>query len=167
MTVGGHRVFVDGRFVGDGPGAFPVTPGKHDVLVGSMGEVRVIDVPRGDEVIVDTTGWQPDDLSIVESPWAPYKDAWACALPATFAQGRIDGPPYFGADEASILARHRAWLAAKSAPGARSSGNVGVFVARGDGGWLFVPGSSWSPYDPVFLPRGRNGAHARTDTLTR
>ncbi len=94
VTVGGHRVFIDGRFVGEGPGAFPVSPGKHDVLVGSMGEVRVIDVPRGDEAIVETTGWQPDDLSIVESPWAPYKDAWACALPATFAQGRLGGPPY-------------------------------------------------------------------------
>jgi hypothetical protein len=162
VTVGGHRVFIDGRLVGEGAGSFPVSPGKHEVLVGSMGQIRAIDVARGDEVVVETTGWQQaEDLAVVETPWAPYKDAWACALPAGFAEGRLGTPPNFGADEASLVARHQAWLAARSAPGARSSGNVGVFLSRADGGWLFVPGASWSPYDPVFLPHDKAAAHAR------
>jgi hypothetical protein len=95
---------------------------------------------------------QADDLPYVECPWAPYHEAWACSLPATFEQGRFNAPPDFRHDEASTQARQRTWVAAKEEAGARSHGRVGVFVPSTGGAWLFVPGSSWSPGDPVFLP---------------
>ena len=34
-----------------------------------------------------------DDVTYVDCPWAPYKEAWACALPANFEQGRFNAPP--------------------------------------------------------------------------
>jgi hypothetical protein len=96
-----------------------------------------------------------DDVAFVDCPWAPYKEAWSCALPGSFEQGRFNAPPDFRHDDASVQARLRTFVAAKTEPGARSHGRVGVFVPTNDGGWLFVPGSSWSPGDPVFLPAAK------------
>jgi hypothetical protein len=95
------------------------------------------------------------DVAYVDCPWAPYKEAWACALPGSFEQGRFTPPPDFRHDDASVQARKRTWEAAKAEPGARSHGHVGVFVPASDGSWLFVPGTSWSPGDPVFLPQAK------------
>jgi len=96
-----------------------------------------------------------DDVPYVDCPWSPYKEAWACALPSTFTEGRFASPPDFRHDDDSQAARDRAWLAARAEPGARVRGRMGVFVPKTDGGWWFVPGASWSPGDPVFL------AHAK------
>jgi hypothetical protein len=93
-----------------------------------------------------------DDVAYVDCTWTPFKEAWACALPSGFKQGRFAAPPDFRHDERSVQTRQRAWAEAKTEPGARSRGRVGVFVPANDGGWLFVPGTSWSPGDPVFLP---------------
>ncbi|HEY2510459.1 MAG TPA: hypothetical protein VGI39_06375, partial [Polyangiaceae bacterium] len=153
VTVGGdHRVFVDGHVVGEGPGTYPVMWGKHEVQVGSLGAIRSLDVPRGGEVVLDSTGWKPESIPEVECAWAPYQGAWGCGLPEGFAQGRFGAPPAFRDDPGSVSARERAWSAAKSASGARAVGRVGVFVPK-DNTWMFVPGSSWSPSDPVFLPK--------------
>jgi hypothetical protein len=96
-----------------------------------------------------------DGVAYVDCAWAPYRDAWGCALPATFAEGRFSAPPYFRQDDASEQARKRAWADAKAEPGARAQGRLGVFVPMTGGGWTFVPGPSWSPGDPVFLPHPR------------
>jgi hypothetical protein len=94
-----------------------------------------------------------DDVTYVDCTWSPYKDAWACGLPASFEQGRFNAPPSYGQDDASEQARQRTFAEAKSEPGARTQGRLGVFVPASGGGWMFVPGRSWSPGDPVFMPR--------------
>ena len=92
------------------------------------------------------------DVAYVDCAWSPYKEAWACGLPATFDEGRFNAPPSYRQDDASEQARQRAWRDAKTEPGARAQGRLGVFVPATGGGWMFVPGRSWSPGDPVFLP---------------
>jgi len=162
VTVAGHRVFIDGRLAGEGPGTFRVPYGVHKVRVGSVGAIRSLDVPRGGEVVVETTGWQADEVAELDCPWSPYKDAWGCALPRGFEQGRFRPPPSFRHDAASRAARERTWAAARTVAGARSDGHLGVFVPVADG-WVFVPGSAWSPSDPVYLPGARWGRAARRD----
>ena len=81
-------------------------------------------------------------------PSGARQRTWACALPSTFTEGRFASPPDFRHDDDSQAARDRAWLAARAEPGARARGRMGVFVPKTDGGWWFVPGSSWSPGDP-------------------
>ncbi len=101
-----------------------------------------------------------DDVAYVDCAWSPYKDAWACALPAAFTEGRFAAPPDYRHDEASEKARQKTWEAAKAEPGARARGRMGVFVPKtDDGGWWFVPGASWSPGDAVFLAHARPPAH--------
>jgi len=100
-----------------------------------------------------------DDVAYVDCPWTPYKEAWACALPGTFEQGRFAAPPDFRHDDASVQSRQKTWAAAKTEPGARARGRMGVFVPKSaGGGWWFVPGASWSPGDPVFLARAKPAA---------
>jgi hypothetical protein len=96
-----------------------------------------------------------DDVPYVDCPWSPYHEAWACDLPATFVQGRFAAPPDFRHDADSEDARKRAWVAAQAEPGARARGRMGVFIPKADAGWRFVPGSSWSPGDPVFLAKAK------------
>ena len=50
--VAGHRVFVDGRVVGEGEGPFLVPCGKRAVKVGSRGKVQNVDLPCGGELSV-------------------------------------------------------------------------------------------------------------------
>ncbi|GAC1542096.1 MAG: hypothetical protein NVS3B10_06560 [Polyangiales bacterium] len=45
----GHRVFVDGRVVGEGPGPLEVPCGRHAVKVGSGGKTQSLDLPCGGE----------------------------------------------------------------------------------------------------------------------
>jgi hypothetical protein len=95
------------------------------------------------------------DLAYVDCDWNPYREAWACALPTAFAEGRFNAPPSYRHDEASVQARQRTYAEAKTEPGARARGRLGVFVPSTAGTWSFVPGSSWSPGDPVFFPRAK------------
>jgi hypothetical protein len=53
VTVKGPRVFIDGRFAGEGPRTFPLLCGAHEVQVGSAGVVRAIDVPCGGEIVIE------------------------------------------------------------------------------------------------------------------
>jgi hypothetical protein len=96
-----------------------------------------------------------EDVAYVDCGWSPYNEAWACALPGSFHEGRFAAPPDFRHDSDSEVSRQRAWAAAKAEPGARPRGRMGVFFPKPDGGWWFVPGASWSPGDPVFLPQGK------------
>lgn len=50
--LGGHRVFVDGRYAGDSPGQIQVHCGPHTVKIGSGGTARAVDVPCGGEISV-------------------------------------------------------------------------------------------------------------------
>jgi hypothetical protein len=43
----GHRIFVDGRVVGQAPGTFRLSCGAHTVKVGSEGILRSVNVPCG------------------------------------------------------------------------------------------------------------------------
>ncbi|HEY2512479.1 MAG TPA: PilZ domain-containing protein [Polyangiaceae bacterium] len=52
VKVAGHRVFVDGRLVGDGPGTFQVKCGAHHVRIGTAGRNRLVEVPCGGESVV-------------------------------------------------------------------------------------------------------------------
>jgi hypothetical protein len=104
---------------------------------------------------------QADDIAYVDCTWSPYKEAWACGLPAQFSEGRFNAPPYYGQDDASVQARQRTWAEAKAEPGALLKGRLGVFVPSSGGAWSFVPGSSWSPGDPVFMP------HPKADPKTQ
>ena len=49
----GHRLFVDGRSIGDGPGPFRVRCGAHTVQIGSQGKEHQVDVPCGGNVRVE------------------------------------------------------------------------------------------------------------------
>ncbi len=48
----GHRVWVDGRLVGQSPATFVVRCGSHAVRVGSQGRVQAIEVRCGTDVVV-------------------------------------------------------------------------------------------------------------------
>jgi hypothetical protein len=48
----GHRIFVDGRFAGEGGAPLVVRCGRHDVRVGSAGRLRSVDVPCGGDLSV-------------------------------------------------------------------------------------------------------------------
>ena len=52
VTVIGRRIFVDGRFIGEGPVTLPLSCGTHKVKVGSAGAVRSIEVPCGNEIAI-------------------------------------------------------------------------------------------------------------------
>jgi serine/threonine-protein kinase len=43
----GHRIFVDGRTMGQTPQSVPVKCGKASVKIGSAGHLRVLDIPCG------------------------------------------------------------------------------------------------------------------------
>ena len=49
----GHRVFVNGRVVGNAGGALQVKCGEHTVKIGSAGKARTMHFPCGGEVSVD------------------------------------------------------------------------------------------------------------------
>jgi hypothetical protein len=51
-AVGSHRIFVDGRYVGDSPGPIHVHCGEHTVKVGSNGSPHTVSVPCGGEISV-------------------------------------------------------------------------------------------------------------------
>jgi hypothetical protein len=51
-TSGGHRIFVDGRVVGESPSPAVVGCGSHSVQVGSAGTARTVVVPCGGSVRV-------------------------------------------------------------------------------------------------------------------
>ena len=94
----------------------------------------------------------------IQCQWAPFKQAWACTLPSTFTEGRFGPPPEFKQDADSVQQRQKAYADAKETPGARARGRVGVFVPDKDGTWLFVPGTSWLPGEPVFLPPAKTAS---------
>ena len=52
VKVAGHRVFVDGRYVGDGPGTFEVKCGARYVRIGSHGTNRPVQVACGGDVVL-------------------------------------------------------------------------------------------------------------------
>jgi len=43
----GHRVYVDGRVLGEGPGPLLAPCGSHEVKVGSQGTAKTLDLPCG------------------------------------------------------------------------------------------------------------------------
>jgi hypothetical protein len=49
----GHRLIVDGRSVGDGPGPYRVRCGAHTVQIGSHGKEQSVDVPCGGKLRVE------------------------------------------------------------------------------------------------------------------
>lgn len=60
-SAGGHRVFVDGRVVGESPASVRVRCGKHEVRVGGNGIAQTVDVPCGGSVIVSPKWPAPSD----------------------------------------------------------------------------------------------------------
>lgn len=48
----GHRIFVDGKVVGEGPGVYSVRCGAHRIRIGSKGKTSIVDVPCGSEISV-------------------------------------------------------------------------------------------------------------------
>ena len=50
---GGHRVWIDGKLVGDTPKSYEVLCGNHVVRVGSGGQPQMVEVPCGGEVQVE------------------------------------------------------------------------------------------------------------------
>jgi hypothetical protein len=48
-----HRVFLDGRTLGEGSGEYRVPCGKHAVRIGSKGDDSTIDVPCGGSIDLD------------------------------------------------------------------------------------------------------------------
>lgn len=48
----GHRIYVDGKVVGEGPGPIAVPCGTHSIKVGSSGKDKKVDVPCGGEIQV-------------------------------------------------------------------------------------------------------------------
>jgi hypothetical protein len=49
----GHRIFVDGRVVGEGTAAIRLPCGTHQVRIGSAGRLQSIDVPCGQSIAVN------------------------------------------------------------------------------------------------------------------
>jgi hypothetical protein len=111
-----------------------------------------------------------DKLADLDCQWAPYKEAWSCALPASFEGGRFATPPDYRHDDDSEQRRRHSWVAALKVNGARRNGRVGAFVPQKDGSWLFVPGPLWSPHDLVTMPPARpadTGTATASTTPTR
>jgi hypothetical protein len=52
ITLKGHRIYVDGRYVGDGAQTREVTCGVHTLRIGAKGRKKTIDVPCGGEVVI-------------------------------------------------------------------------------------------------------------------
>ena len=52
-SAAGHRIFLDGRVVGEGTAPIRVPCGQHSVRVGSAGRLQNVDVPCGQSVAVD------------------------------------------------------------------------------------------------------------------
>jgi serine/threonine-protein kinase len=52
-SVGGHRIYVDDRVVGNSPEPVRVRCGRHDVRIGSAGTPRDVDVPCGGSIVVN------------------------------------------------------------------------------------------------------------------
>lgn len=50
---GGHRVWIDGKLVGDTPQNYEVVCGNHVVRIGSAGQPQMIEVPCGGDVQVE------------------------------------------------------------------------------------------------------------------
>lgn len=50
---GGHRVWIDGKLVGDTPQSYEVPCGHHVVRIGSSGQPQMIEVPCGGDVQVE------------------------------------------------------------------------------------------------------------------
>ncbi len=50
---GGHRVWIDGKLVGDSPQNYEVPCGHHVVRIGSSGQPQMVEVPCGGEVQVE------------------------------------------------------------------------------------------------------------------
>jgi hypothetical protein len=48
----GHRIFVDGKVVGESPGPIQIRCGKRNVQVGSAGVAKDVNVPCGGSVLV-------------------------------------------------------------------------------------------------------------------
>ncbi len=126
------------------------------ITMGRIARVVVCGLIAAAPLTTVTRTLHADDVAYVDCPWTPYKEAWACALPGSFEQGRFAAPPDFRHDKESEQSRQKTWAAAKTEPGARARGRMGVFVPKSEGGgWWFVPGASWSPGDPVFLSRAK------------
>jgi hypothetical protein len=52
-TAAGHRVFVDGRQVGEGTDPIVVPCGRHAVRIGSGGKDVTLDIPCGGETSLE------------------------------------------------------------------------------------------------------------------
>ena len=50
---GGHRVWIDGKMIGETPQSVEVTCGLHVIRVGSAGQPQMTDVPCGGQVEVE------------------------------------------------------------------------------------------------------------------
>lgn len=48
----GHRVYVDGKLIGDAPQRLELSCGEHAVRVGSKGSLQKVSVPCGEEIVV-------------------------------------------------------------------------------------------------------------------
>lgn len=48
----GHRVYVDGKLIGDAPQRIELSCGEHAVRVGSKGSLQKVSVPCGEEIVV-------------------------------------------------------------------------------------------------------------------
>jgi serine/threonine-protein kinase len=60
-SAGGHRVFLDGRVVGESPASIRVRCGKHEVRVGGNGISQPVDIPCGGSVLVNPKWPAPSD----------------------------------------------------------------------------------------------------------
>jgi serine/threonine-protein kinase len=58
---GGHRVFLDGRVVGQSPDVIHVRCGRHEVRVGGNGVSQTVDIPCGGSLLVSPKWPAPDD----------------------------------------------------------------------------------------------------------
>ena len=52
-SAAGHRIFLDGRVVGEGTAPIRVPCGQHSVRIGSAGRLQNVDIPCGQAVAVD------------------------------------------------------------------------------------------------------------------
>lgn len=60
---GGHRVFLDGRVVGQSPDVIHVRCGKHEVRVGGNGVSQTVEIPCGGSLLVSPKWPAPSDDS--------------------------------------------------------------------------------------------------------
>ncbi len=63
LSAGGHRVFMDGRVVGQSPATLRVHCGKHEFRIGGNGLVQTVDVPCGGSVLVNPKWPAPSEDS--------------------------------------------------------------------------------------------------------